>query len=203
MKQFSPACERNKGPILAALRDALETPGLVLEIGSGTGQHAVFFAEHLPQLQWQPTDLPGNLAGMRAWCADSDAANLLAPRALDLLADQWPVTQAQALVCINTIHIVSWPGVQRLFAGAGKILDVGSILFVYGPYRYAKRPFEPSNVQFDRCLQARDPASAVRDFEAVDALARAHGMRLVEDRAMPANNRCIWWMKEKQVTSSK
>jgi SAM-dependent methyltransferase len=203
MKQFSPACERNKGPILAALRDALRTPGLVLEIGSGTGQHAVFFAEHLPQLQWQPTDLAENLAGIRAWCADSRAENLLAPRVLDLLAEQWPVTQAEAIVCINTIHIVSWLGVQRLFAGAGKILEAGGRLFVYGPYRYANRPFESSNQQFDQCLQARDPASGVRDFEAVDALARAHGMRLVEDRAMPANNRCIWWVKKKEVASNK
>lgn len=203
MKQFSPACERNKGPILATLRDALSTSGLVLEIGSGTGQHAVFFAEHLPQLQWQPTDLAENLPSMHAWAAAGDAANLLEPRVLDLFSDPWPVTQAQAVVCINTIHIVPWVGVERLFAGAGQLLDSTGILFVYGPYRYAGRPFEPTNKRFDQCLRSRDPESGVRDFDAVNALARAHGLQLVEDRAMPANNRCIWWMKEKQVASNR
>lgn len=195
MKQFSVACERNKEPILAVLREILTTPGLVLEIGSGTGQHAACFAPRLKHVQWLPTDLPENLASIRAWAAEADAPNLLEPVVLDLFANDWPVAEAQAVVCINTIHIVSWRGVERLFAIAGKILPIGGMMYVYGAYRYADRPLEPSNEQFDQWLKGRDLESGVRDFEAVNALAEASGLHLVEDRAMPANNRSIWWTK--------
>jgi SAM-dependent methyltransferase len=195
MKQFSEACERNKEPILGVLRELLTVPGLVLEIGSGSGQHAAYFACQLPHLRWLPTDLSENLASIRAWAAESAAVNLLAPQALDLFADDWPLQEAQSVVCINTVHIVAWQGVQRLFVGVGRVLRPGGLLYVYGPYRYADRPLEPSNQQFDYWLKARDPVSGVRDFEAVDALARANGLQLGGDRAMPANNRSIWWTK--------
>ncbi len=195
MKQFSEACERNKLVILEVLREVLTTPGLVLEIGSGTGQHAAYFSRRLPHLQWQPTDLAQNLASIRAWAADEGPQNLLEPLVLDLLSDQWPVSQAQAIVCINTIHIVSWGAVQQLFRGAGQLLPVGGVIYAYGAYRYVDRPLEPSNQQFDRWLKIRDPVSGVRDFEAVNQLAEENGMLLVDDRAMPANNRSIWWAK--------
>ncbi len=195
MKQFSPSCERNQAQILAVLRDVLPKVGTMLEIGSGTGQHAVYFAAHLPKLDWQPTDLPENFASIRAWAAEAALPNLRAPVVLDLLAPASPTIDAQAIVCINTIHIVAWRGVENLFAYAGRTLPEGGLLYAYGPYRYADRPLEPSNESFDQWLKARDPASGVRDFEAVDALARQNGMRLAGDLAMPANNRSIWWIK--------
>jgi SAM-dependent methyltransferase len=196
MKQFSPSCERNKEPILAVLRDILTVPGLVLEIGSGSGQHAVHFARGLPHLQWQPTDVTECLPGISAWRAEAGLANLREPLALDLFSDDWPAA-AQAVVCINTIHIVSWRGVENLFAGAGRMLAPGGILYVYGPYRYAGRPLEPGNEDFDRWLKARDPVSGVRLFEDVNRLAGENGLTLAGDRAMPANNRSIWWVRDR------
>ncbi|GAB4509025.1 MAG: DUF938 domain-containing protein [Sulfuricaulis sp.] len=195
MKQFSPSCERNKEPILTALRGIFTVPGLVLEIGSGSGQHAVHFARGLPHVTWQPTDTAENLPSISAWRAEAGLPNLREPLALDLFADAWPVEQAQAVVCINTIHIVSWEGVERLFAGAGRALAPGGMMYVYGPYRYGGRPLEPSNEDFDRWLKARDPASGVRRFEDVNRLAGQNGFILAGDRAMPANNRSIWWQK--------
>jgi len=195
MKQSSPSCERNKEPILAVLREILTAPGLVLEIGSGSGQHAVHFARGLPHVEWQPTDLADNLPGISAWRDESGLANLRAPLALDLDSDRWPVDAAQAVVCINTIHIVPWSAVERLFAGAGRLLSSGGVMYVYGPYRYADRPLETSNQEFDRWLKARDTASGVRLFEDVNSLAEQSGLTLAGDRAMPANNRSIWWSK--------
>jgi SAM-dependent methyltransferase len=195
VKQFSAPFERNKEPILAVLRTVLPPSGLVLEIGSGSGQHAVWFSTHFPGLQWQPSDRGEALASSRAWQEEAALDNLLPPVELDLLASEWPLAQVDAVVCINTIHIVSWEGVQRLFAGVGRALRPGGVFFVYGPYRYADRPLEPSNEEFDRWLKQRDPVSGIRDFEAVDALAREAGLVLEGDQAMPANNRSIWWRK--------
>jgi len=195
MKQFSPSCERNKEPILAVLREVLARPGLVVEIGSGSGQHAVHFAAGLPHLTWQPTEIAENLASIVAWRAEAALDNLREPLALDLFADDWPVPEAQAVVCINTIHIVSWQAVERLFAGAGRLLGAGGVMYVYGPYRYAGRPLEPSNEEFDEWLKLRDPVSGVRLFDDVNQLAEQSGLKLAGDRAMPANNRSIWWIK--------
>ncbi len=196
MKQFSPSCERNKESILQVLREVLTDTGMVLEIGSGSGQHAVHFARGLPKVEWQPTDTVENLPSISAWRAEAELINLRDPLAFDLLTDKWPVTGAQAVICINTIHIVSWQAVERLFAGVGLHLLPGGIMFVYGPYRYADRPLEPSNEDFDCWLKARDPVSGVRLFEDVNALAEINGLKLAGDRAMPANNRSIWWIKK-------
>ena len=193
MKQHSPSCERNKEPILAVLREIFTIPGLVLEIGSGSGQHAVHFARGLPHMEWQPTDTAENLPGISAWRAEAGLPNLREPLELNLFIDDWPVKSAQALVCINTVHIVSWQAVEKLFAGAGRLLASGGLLYVYGPYRYADRPLEPSNEEFDRWLKDRDPVSGVRLFEDVNRLAERAGLVLAGDRAMPANNRSIWW----------
>ena len=195
MKQFSPSCERNKEPILGVLREILTAQGLVLEVGSGSGQHAVHFARALPHVAWQPTDTADNLPSISAWRAESGLTNLREPRALDLFDDVWPVTEAQALVCINTIHIVAWQAVEKLFSGAGRTLARGGVLYVYGPYRYDGRPLEPSNEEFDVWLKARDPASGVRAFKDVNALAEKNGLVLAGDRAMPATNRSLWWVK--------
>lgn len=197
MKQLAPSCDRNKDFILRVLKEVLPPSGDVLEIGSGTGQHAAYFAAHLPQHVWHPTDLSANFPSIRAWAREKPLPNLRRPMELDLLAapQSWPLTSAQAIVCINTIHIVAWKGVENLFAGAGKVLDRGGVLYVYGAYRYATRPLEPSNQAFHDLLQARDPASGVRDFEAVDELAKKNGLTLAGDRAMPGNNRSISWIK--------
>jgi len=197
MKQFSPSCERNKDFILLVLQEVLPAAGTVLEIGSGTGQHAAYFSARLARLVWQPTDLPENFPSIRAWAEEAGPPNLCAPLELDLLAsvDRWPVTSAAAIVCINTVHIVAWKGVENLFAGAGRVLARGGVMVVYGAYRYATRPLEPSNESFDQWLKARDPASGVRDYEAVNVLAQQHGLVLAGDRAMPGNNRTIWWIK--------
>ena len=195
MKQSSPSCERNKEPILAVLREILSAPGLVLEIGSGSGQHAVHFARGLPHVEWQPTDVADNLPGICAWRDEAGLVNLRTPLVLDLFSDRWPVAVAQAVVCVNTIHIVSWEAVERLFAGVGRLLSPGGVMYVYGPYRYADRSLEPSNEEFDRWLKARDSASGVRLFEDVNRLAGQNGLMLAGDRAMPANNRSIWWIK--------
>ena len=130
------------------LREVLPGPGLVLEIGSGTGQHAAYFARCLPGLTWQPSERPENLGSIAAWRDEARVPNLNAPVALDLFDDHWPVAAADAVVCINTIHIVAWGAVERLFECAGQVLGAGGIMYVYGPYRYADRVLEPSNVRF-------------------------------------------------------
>lgn len=196
MKQFSPSCERNQEPILAVLREILTVPGDVLEIGSGSGQHAVYFARALPHLRWQPTDIAENLPSMSAWRAESGSANLYEPLILDILSDHWPVASSQAVVCINTIHIISWEGVVKLFVGVGRLLGPGGVMYVYGPYGYSDRPLEPSNIEFDHWLKARDSLSGVRLFDDVNRVAMQNGLMLAGDRAMPSNNRSIWWIKE-------
>lgn len=195
MKAFAPSCERNKEPILAVLRDVLPATGTVLEIGSGTGQHAAYFAAQFPHLIWQPSDLPENVDSIRAWAAEAALSNLRPPIEIDLLAEHRAAFAVQAIVCINTIHIVAWRGVENLFAHAGEVLGSGGVMYAYGPYRYADRALEPGNEEFDRWLKARDPVSGVRDFAAVNDLAGRNGLALAGDVAMPANNRSIWWIR--------
>ncbi len=195
MKGFSPACERNRAPILAVLKSFLKDGAQVLEIGSGTGQHAAAFAAALPGVTWQPTDVADSLASIAAYRAEADLANLRAPLVLDLAVEPWPVARADVIVCINTVHIVAWPNVERLFSGAGRTLPHGGVLYLYGPFRYSDKPLEPSNQEFDGWLRAWDPESGVRDFDAVAALAVRAGLDLAGDQPMPANNRSIWWEK--------
>lgn len=193
--QFAEACERNKTPILEVLREVFTTPGVVLETGSGTGQHAAWFARHLPHLQWQPTDRAGELDSVEAWRAQARLDNLHPARVLDLLAGPWPLASARYVVSINVLHIAPAAATPRLFAGAARTLPAGGLVYVYGPFRYRTRTLEPSNERFDLWLRARDPASGLREFEWVDEQACDAGFQLVEDRAMPANNRCAWWRR--------
>ncbi len=195
MLPFSEACERNKDPILDVLRDALADAGDVLEIGSGTGQHAVHFARHLPHLAWQPTDRAEHLPGLAARIALEGSVNLRRPVALDVTQTSWPVDRADAVFSANTLHIMSWPEVGCLLTGVGRVLPTGGMLAVYGPFRYGGCYTSMSNEQFDLGLRQRDPASGIRDFEAVDALARDRGLALLTDRAMPANNQLIMWRR--------
>lgn len=195
MLPFSAAAERNKEPILSVLGPALAGCRSVLEIGSGTGQHAEHFARRLPHLTWQPTDRAGCLDGLRARVARSGLGNLLPPLELDVAQQAWPVTAPDAVFTANTLHILSWPEVEALFAGLGRILGPGTLLAVYGPFRYAGAHTAPSNEAFDRDLRQRDAASGVRDYEAVAALAAARGLEPGADHAMPANNRLLVWRR--------
>lgn len=189
MKPYSEACERNRAPILEVLERILAERRFVLEIGSGTGQHAAYFAPALPHLVWQPSDVPEHLEGIRQWVEESAAPNLRAPIALDVERD-WPQLDADAVFSANTCHIMSWPQVERMFAGIGR-MDSVQVFCLYGPFNYGGRPNSESNARFDAMLRARDPASGLRDYEAVAALARRSGFAAVEDNPMPANNRML------------
>ncbi len=192
---FSAACERNKAPILAVLRAALGGCRTVLEIGSGTGQHAVHFAASLEQLRWQPTELAEYLAPLQARLAAEAPANCAAPLALDVRSTRWPVDRTDAIFSANTLHIMSWAAVADLFAGVGRILAPHGRLCIYGPFRYAGEYTAPSNAAFDQSLRQRDPASGIRDFEAVATLASEQGLELLADHPMPANNQLLIWSR--------
>jgi SAM-dependent methyltransferase len=193
MLPFSEACERNKEPILAVLREAFADRRRVVEIGAGTGQHAVHFARHLPRVAWQPTDRAEWLDGLAARVAAEGPPNLLPPVELDVLREPWPAVRGDAVFSANTLHIMSWPAVEALFAGLERILEPGGVLAVYGPFRYRGAFTTASNADFDAMLRERDPASGVRDFEAVNALAEAAGLVLQADHSMPANNQLLVW----------
>jgi SAM-dependent methyltransferase len=194
-KQFSAACERNKEPILAILREAFADRERVLEIGSGTGQHAVFFGGHLPYLTWQTSDLPQNHPSIIAWQQEARLANVLPPLALDTGSGDWPTGPYDAVFTANTCHIMAWPEVQAMFEGIGRILEPGGVLCIYGPFNYGGKFTSASNRQFDAALKAQAPHMGIRDFEAVDRLAAAQGLRLDADHAMPANNRLLVWRR--------
>jgi SAM-dependent methyltransferase len=172
----SEACERNKSPILEVLRDVFAGKTLVIEFGSGTGQHAVHFARHLPWLRWQPTDRFDQLAGLDARVRAEGPPNLALPVVLDVMQPPWPALAADAVFSANTLHILSWPGVEAFFAGLPSVLAPGGVLAVYG-------------------LRERDPASGLRDLEAVDALAAAAGLERIAHRPLPANNRLVAWRR--------
>lgn len=178
------------------IRPAFARARRVLEIGSGTGQHAVFFARALPHLLWQPSDRTEWLATLRARIAGEGPANLAAPIELDVSMAPWPIVSADAIFSANTLHIMAWHDVEAFFAGAGRTLAEGAhrTLAVYGPFKYRGAFTTPSNAAFDASLKARNPASGIRDFEAVDALARARGFALSADHAMPANNQLLVWV---------
>jgi cyclopropane fatty-acyl-phospholipid synthase-like methyltransferase len=192
---LSEACERNKGPILAVLREELAASTRVLEVGSGTGQHAVHFAAALPRLLWQPSELPENLAPLAERIRLEGSANLRAPIALDVRDDPWPVAAVDAVFSANTLHIMAWSGVREFFRGAGAVLVPAGVLCVYGPFRFGGRHTSDSNAAFDQYLRQRDPASGVRDFEALDKEAQAHGLQFAANHAMPANNRTLVWRR--------
>jgi SAM-dependent methyltransferase len=190
---FSEACERNKEPIFAVLREAYADRRRVVEIGSGTGQHAVHFARHLPHVVWQPTDRAEWLEGLAERIAAEGPPNLLAPVELDVLREPWPPVRGDAVFSANTLHIMSWQAVEALFAGLGRILEPGGVLALYGPFKYRGAFTTPSNAEFEAMLRDRDPASGVRDFEAVNALAELAGLALQADHPMPANNQLLVW----------
>ena len=189
-RRFAPATQRNREPILAVLRRVLPAEGLLLEVASGTGEHAAFFAAALPRLTFQPSDRdPENLRSITAWREHAALANLREPLALDATAEHWPVERADAVLCVNMIHIAPWAACTGLLDGAARILPSGAPLVLYGPFRRGGRHTSPSNEAFDASLRAQDPAWGVRDIDDVVAAAEGHSLgELVE---MPSNNLCV------------
>jgi len=195
-RRFAPATERNREPILAVLRDELPERGLVLEVASGTGEHAVYFARALPGVVWQPSDpSPDALRSIAAWSAAAVLDNVLPPIALDAAASVWPIERADALVCVNMVHISPWTATEGLMQGAGRLLGAGAPLCLYGPYRRAGCETAPSNAAFDRDLRSRNPDWGLRDLEAVVILAEAQGLGLERVVEMPANNLTVVFRK--------
>lgn len=192
---FALACERNRDPILAVLRTHFAESRRVLEIGSGTGQHAVHFAAALPHLVWQPSDRCEHLPGIAAWRDEAGLSNLRAPLVLDVDAADWPDIKYDALFSANTLHIMAWTSVEHFFSGASRVLLPGGVLAVYGPFSYGGQHTAESNVRFDSFLRARDPLSGIRDFDAVCALAYRHGFEFCVDHDLPANNRVLIWQR--------
>jgi len=194
-KPYAESCEQNRAPILAILREVFADRRHVLEIGSGTGQHAVYFGAELAHLRWQTADVAAHHPGIAAWLHEAALPNVLAPLVLDVNHSDWHHGRYDAVFTANTLHIMSAPEVEKCLAGVGQVLVPGGALAVYGPFNYQGQFTSESNARFDQWLKARDPASGIRDFEAVDALVRQQGLSLVEDYAMPANNRTLVWRK--------
>ncbi len=191
-KPHAPACDRNREPILAVLRDAFADRREALEIGSGTGQHAVHFAAALAHLTWQCTDRQEYLPGIRAWLDEAALPNTPPPLPFDVNG-AWPTQRYDAIFSANTLHIMSWPEVERLFAGLPGILAADAVVAIYGPFNTGGRFSSESNAAFDASLKSRAPHQGIRDLESVDALARSAGLALNENIAMPSNNRCLVW----------
>ena len=203
MLPFSAAAENNKRPILQILKTAFADSTRVLEIASGTGQHAVFFAEQLPHLDWRPSDVAEHLPAIdqRIVEADAELANLLSPIELDIGELPWPVSASDyedaydGIFSANSLHIISWSLVEHFFEGVGETLKQGGVLCVYGPFKYGGQFTTTSNETFDKSLKEKDPESGIRDFEAVDELARKVGLTLQGDHKMPANNQLLVWKR--------
>jgi SAM-dependent methyltransferase len=196
-RAYAPATARNREPIRAVLARVLPAKGLVLELAAGTGEHAAFFAQSFPHLTWQPSDRDAQgFASIAAHGAAADATNLKAAVLLDATAPAWPVARADAIVCINMIHIAPWAATEGLMAGAGRTLGPGGVLFLYGPYKQGGAPTAESNQRFDEDLRRRDPAWGVRDLDDVTALAARHGLRRIEVVEMPANNLSVVFARQ-------
>ncbi len=195
-RRHAPATERNREPILAILRDVLPTSGTVLEVASGTGEHAIHFARALPNLQWRPSDPdPGAIASIRAWAESARLPNLRPPLLLDASAAEWPIDAADAVLCINMIHISPWEATVGLIEHSAKLFPVDAPLILYGPYLQRGVETAPSNVSFDESLRSRDPRWGIRQVEDVAALAERHGFALDAIHPMPANNLTVIFRK--------
>lgn len=193
MKPFAESCAENQQPILEILRKEFADTKKVLEIGSGTGQHAVFFARALPHLQWQTSDVAENHPGILAWLEDEGPVNALPPLELDVKHSTWPSQRYDGIFSANTVHIMGWPEVELMFAGIGQVLLPGGCFCLYGPFNYHGEYTSPSNANFDAWLKNRDPASGIRDVDELNSLAEKAGLSLVADYEMPVNNRILVW----------
>lgn len=198
-KPYSQASENNKHPILSILTTLFSTNKHILEIGSGTGQHAVFFGQHFPHLTWQTSDLTINHDGINMWLNDTPLANVQAPIVVDL-NENWPIPNHQlpvdGIYTANTLHIISWPLVIKFFEGIAKNVSIGGHICIYGPFKYQGEFTSDSNANFDLWLKERDVNSGIRDIEAILSLANAAGLNLIEDHVMPANNQLLFFKKK-------
>lgn len=194
MKQYSPSCDQNKDPILAVIKPLLSKATSVLEIGSGTGQHCVYFAKALPHLVWQASDQAMYLPSVTAWINEAQLNNT--PTALTLnVCHAWPKSSHDAIFSANTTHIMSWEMVLDFFKGVGETLNTNGLFILYGPFNYNGQYTSESNAKFDLWLAQQNPQSAIRDFEALNQLAEQAGLTLIDDYEMPANNRILVWKK--------
>jgi cyclopropane fatty-acyl-phospholipid synthase-like methyltransferase len=195
-KPFSAASERNRIPIINLLRPLFAGVESVLEIGSGTGQHAVFFGAQIPHLTWQTSDLAENHPAIRMWVEEVALSNVLPPLVLDVDAGEWPVERVDAVFTANTLHIVSWSSVENMFAGVARVLNDHGLFCAYGPFSYDGRHTSESNAGFDLALRGRNSHSGIRDFAQVCELAAGNDLSLQDDHAMPANNRLLVYRKD-------
>lgn len=195
MKPFAESSEQNKRPIFTALKQYFHNVQTVLEIGSGTGQHAVFFAEQFTHLTWMVSDQAEYHAGIQMWLDESSLPNVKGPLLLDVNQSNWPLNETDAVFSANTVHIMSWQSVENMFAGIARVLKTGGVFCLYGPFNYNGKFSSESNARFDTWLKERDPVSGVRDFEALQKLADKAALRFIDDIEMPANNRVLVWQK--------
>ena len=193
MKPFSESCEQNQQVILDIIKPLLHDCHSVLEIGSGTGQHAVYFAQHLPHVQWQSSDRQENIKGIQLWLDEADLSNISSPLVLNVMQAEWPELSVDAVFMANTLHIMSWHEVKAFFSQISRVLQKNASLIIYGPFNYHGQYTSESNQRFDLWLKSRDPDSGIRDFSAVNRLAEENQLQLVADYAMPANNRILYW----------
>ena len=199
MKPYAEACERNQGPIAEALQVEFARTRDVLEIGSGTGQHAVYFGARLPHLCWHPSDLPANHPGISAWLQEAGLDNVCQPLALDVNDDDWPIETVDGVFSANTMHIFSWEMVIRMFDGLGRTLAPNGVLALYGPFNFGGKYTAESNARFDQYLRARDPQEGIRNFESLDQLANCQGMSFRRDYPMPSNNQILIWERDSRT----
>ncbi len=193
MKKYSEACEQNKLPILSVLKEVFQNSESILEVGSGTGQHAIYFSNQLKHLTWQPSDLAENLPSILEWIHDTDLDNLKSPIELDVQAPPAGLDVFDGIFTANTLHIMSWSMIESFFSLIPRLLSYRGKLLIYGPFAYQGEHTSPSNARFDQYLKQQNPHSGVRDIEDLKKLAEEQGMALVEDYDMPANNRCLLW----------
>ena len=194
-KPYAPSCDENRDVILQCLKNLFTESANLLEIGSGTGQHAVYFCQHLPHLTWQPSDLAAEIDGMKLWFDEANLAQIKAPKALDVSEEKWFDEKFDYAFTANTTHIMSWSKVQDMFVGLGQHLKQGGLFAQYGPFNYGGEFTAPSNASFDQWLKNRDPQSGIRNFEDLYIEAKKNGLMLHSDHEMPANNRILVWQK--------
>ncbi|MFK8067106.1 MAG: DUF938 domain-containing protein [Gammaproteobacteria bacterium] len=194
-KPFSQACENNKKFILEVLERIFSDPCIMIEVGSGTGQHAIYFAEKLPHITWQPTDQAENLNGIEQWITETDLSNISPPVKLNVRDDPWPFLEIEACFTANTLHIMSWPEVEILFSHLGKYLLPNAKFCCYGPFNKNGSYTSESNARFDDWLKQRNPLSAIRHLEDLISLAEINRLKLIEEITMPANNLCLVFQK--------
>lgn len=200
MKPYSGACDQNRDPILSVLEQLLSDASTVLEVGTGTGQHAVYFAEKLPHLTWQCSDQVQYHEGIQAWLDEAELSNVLPPIALNVSEDKWPETRYDALYSANVMHIMHWENVVDLFVSGAKCIKENGLMICYGPFNYDGQYTSQSNANFDQSLKMRDPDSGIRNFEDLQKLANENGLKFLYDIEMPANNRTLVWRRAASTT---